>query len=176
MLHSRLAAPEVNVAAIYGNGDTPPHMYPSYTEWPYFRANDSMGHAQYSTGGFNVQQPSLQQQFPQFHHHGSPGTGYQEQRVPEYSSDDATAKTNVHQAPPNAIPVAPGMEISMPDQNGVDQKFKVQYACYLVTKDEAKAYMEKFGDCPLRVGPPPAPVDNAQPVRQVNLDPFFYGG
>jgi hypothetical protein len=173
MLHSRLAAPEVNVAAIHGN--TPPRMYPSYTEWPYLRANDSTGHAAYSTGSFNVQQPFLQQQFPQFHHYGSPGSGRQEQRVTEFGSDDAAARTKVHQVPPNAIPVSPGMEISMPDQNGVNQRFKVQYACYLVTKDEAKAYIEKFGDCPLRVGPPPAPADNAQPIMQDNVDPVFFG-
>ena len=175
MLHSGLAAPEVNVAAIHGNGNTPPHMYASYTERPYHRANDSMGHVAYSVGSFNVQQPSLQQQFPPFHHYGSPGTVRQEQRVTEFGSDAASAKPKVNQVPPNAVPVSPGMEIRMTDHNGVNQRIKVQYACYLVTKDEAKAYIEKFGDCPLRVGPPPAPVRNAQPIRQVNLDPVLFG-
>eukprot|EP00544_Gedaniella_sp_CCMP2646_P010375 CAMPEP_0202487360 /NCGR_PEP_ID=MMETSP1361-20130828/5687_1 /ASSEMBLY_ACC=CAM_ASM_000849 /TAXON_ID=210615 /ORGANISM="Staurosira complex sp., Strain CCMP2646" /LENGTH=459 /DNA_ID=CAMNT_0049116713 /DNA_START=65 /DNA_END=1444 /DNA_ORIENTATION=+ len=63
--------------------------------------------------------------------------------------------SRVHDPSPDAIPVSPDMEITFPDSNGVQQKYKVQYACYLVTRDEAKDYVEKFGDCPLRVGPPP---------------------
>lgn len=66
---------------------------------------------------------------------------------------------------PDAIPVSPGMEITLPDSNGVQQKYKVQYACYLVTRDEAKDYVEKFGDCPLRVGPPPCLPSGARPLR-----------
>lgn len=173
MLQSWLAfSPDVNVAAIQGN--SPSQMYPSYNdEWPYSRGNDIMKQAQFSGGGFNMQ-PSPQQQFqPPQQHYASSTTGYQEQVVQESAcaTDYAAARPTVHQVPRNAIPVAPGMEITLPDQNGIEQKFKVQYACYLVTKDEAKAYVQEFGDCPLRIGPPPAPSSNAQPVRQVNLDP-----
>lgn len=66
---------------------------------------------------------------------------------------------------PDAIPVSPGMEITLPDSNGVQQTYKIQYACYLVTRDEAKDYVEKFGDCPLRVGPPPCLPSGARPLR-----------
>jgi hypothetical protein len=65
---------------------------------------------------------------------------------------------------PDAIPISPDMEITIPDSNGVQQKYKVQYACYLVTRDEAKHYVEKFGDCPLRVGPPPCLPSGARPL------------
>jgi hypothetical protein len=71
----------------------------------------------------------------------------------------------VQDPPPNAVPVSPGMEIVLPDQNGVQQRYKVQYACYLVTRDEAKEYVDKFGDCPLRVGPPPVLHSGARPMR-----------
>jgi hypothetical protein len=67
--------------------------------------------------------------------------------------------------PPNALPINPGMEIVMPDPNGVQQKYKIQYACYLVSRDEAKEYVERFGDCPVRVGPPPVLQSGARPMR-----------
>lgn len=75
-----------------------------------------------------------------------------------------SSSRNVQDVPPHAQPVAPGMEIIMPDPTtGVQQKYKIQYACYLVTRDEAREYVERFGDCPLRMGPPP--VFGAQPMR-----------
>lgn len=74
----------------------------------------------------------------------------------------------VQDPPPNAAPVPPGMEIVLPDQNGVQQKYKVQYACYLVTREEAKEYVEKFGDCPLRMGPPPVLNNGTRPMRYVH--------
>jgi hypothetical protein len=177
MLQSWLASsPEVNVAA---KGNSPSQMYPSYNnEWPYSHGNDSMGQAQFSGGGFNMQ-PSPQQQFqPPQQHYASLTTGYQEKLAQESTPaiDYAAARPTVHQVPPDAIQVAPGMEITLPDQNGIEQKFKVQYACYLVTKAEAKSYVQEFGDCPLRIGPPPAPSSNAQPVRQVHLDPAVFHG
>jgi hypothetical protein len=73
--------------------------------------------------------------------------------------------SRVHDPSPDAIPVSPDMEITFPDSNGVQQKYKVQYACYLVTRDEAKDYVEKFGDCPLRVGPPPCLPSGARHLR-----------
>jgi len=57
--------------------------------------------------------------------------------------------------PSDAVPVSPGMEVSMTDQHDIQQKYKIKYGCYLVTLDEAKEYLEQFGDCPLHVGPPP---------------------
>jgi len=67
--------------------------------------------------------------------------------------------------PPKAmIPVAPGIEITMPDQNGVKQNYKVNYSCYLVTQDQAKEYAKTFGDCPLHVGPPPVLANGALPL------------
>jgi hypothetical protein len=173
MLQSWLAlSPDVNVAAIQGN--SPSQMYPSYNdEWSYSRGNDITKQAQFSGGGFNMQ-PSPQQQFqPPQQHYASFATGYQEHLTQESAraTDYTAARPAVHHVPRKAIPVAPGMEITLPDPNGIEQKFKVQYACYLVTKDEAKAYVQEFGDCPLRIGLPPAPSSNAQPVRQVNLDP-----
>jgi len=56
---------------------------------------------------------------------------------------------------PKALPVAPCMEVTMPDQNGVVCRYKVQYSCYLVTQDQAKQFVKEIGDCPLCVGPSP---------------------
>jgi hypothetical protein len=159
-------SPDVNVAAIQEN--SPFQSYASCNnEWLYSRGNDFYG------GGFNSQ-PFQQQQFHQHkQHYASSTIGYQEQLPQESTSatNYAAAMPIVHQVPPNAIPVSPGMEITLlPDQNGIEQKFKVQYVCYLVTKTEAKAYLQEFGDCPLRIGPPSAFSTKAQQVRQVNVD------
>lgn len=53
-----------------------------------------------------------------------------------------------------AVPIGPDMRITLPGPTG-PQHYKVQYACYLVTRDEAMDYINKFGDVPLRMGPPP---------------------
>ena len=111
MLQSWLAlSPDVNVAAIQGS--SPSQMYPSYNdEWPHSGGKDIMGQAQFSGGGFNMQ-PSPQQQFqPPQQHYASSTTGCQEQLTQEskLAPDYPTVRPTLHQVPPNAVPVAPGI-------------------------------------------------------------------
>lgn len=149
-----------------------PQVHSSYADSTYSRMNEPTGLAPFPVG----HHVPFVSHAPQ-HHRAAPM--YQDDTQGDFagfSSESigigaapgfalAGVPRRVQDPPPNAVPVAPGMEIVIPDQNGVQQKYKVQYACYLVTRDEAKEYVEKFGDCPLHVGPPPVLDNGARPMR-----------
>ena len=139
------------------------NMNPSYADRPFLRTNDSMGQAQFqvSQNSFNAHPSPQQQQLPPFYHYPNQSNPHGSQARGAAPSVDRRRM----QAPsPSSVPVYPGMEVYMPDSNGMEQKFTVQFACFLVSREEARDYVDKFGDCPLRVGPPPAP-DGAQPIK-----------
>ena len=46
--------------------------------------------------------------------------------------------------PPNQLPVPPGMEIVLPDRNGIDRKYRIQYSCFSMSKQAAHQYVESL--------------------------------
>lgn len=85
----------------------------------------------------------------------SPPPFYRNQRqpppppMPSYEAEPNNTNTNN-----NMFPVPPGMELMLPDRNGVERKFRVQYACYSMSREAAHEYIERLsGNAP----PPPHP-------------------
>lgn len=81
--------------------------------------------------------------------------------------------------PPTAMALPQGTEISLPDQTGSLRKYRVVYACYSMTHQEANDYMARFAaltaGChqsfaplgaapPAASPPPPSPQPFVQPV------------
>jgi len=44
----------------------------------------------------------------------------------------------------NNCPMPPGMEVVLADRNGIDRKYRVQYTCYSMTRDNANKYIESL--------------------------------
>jgi len=161
------SSPNVSEVAMPTENETPQVQSSSYADSIYSRMNDR---APFPPGLQGLFPPRAAQQqhtppFPQYNAQGE-FVGFPSESIggaPGFML--AGLPRRLQDPPPNAVPVAPGMEITMPGENGVQQKYKIQYACYLVTRDEAKEYVEKFGDCPLRVGPPPVLESGARPMR-----------
>mmetsp|Transcript_25794 Transcript_25794/g.60471 ORF Transcript_25794/g.60471 Transcript_25794/m.60471 type:complete len:461 (+) Transcript_25794:100-1482(+) len=42
----------------------------------------------------------------------------------------------------NSCPMPPGMEVLLSDHNGVDRRYRVQYTCYSMTRENANKYIE----------------------------------
>jgi HMG (high mobility group) box len=51
---------------------------------------------------------------------------------------------------PGAFHMPPGMEIVLSDRTGQDRKYRVQYACYTMTRDEARKYIDSVSGAPCR--------------------------
>ena len=157
-----LSAPDTGMSA----ANEASQIHSSYSERMYSRMNDPTGIDPFPVGqrGIFAARGAQQQQHVASLHQYTP-QGFSSESgssAPVYTL--AGLPRRVRDPPPNAVPVTPGMEITMPDHDGLHHKYKVQYACYLVSREEAREYVEKFGDCPLRVGPPPA-LNNARPLR-----------
>ena len=46
--------------------------------------------------------------------------------------------------PPNQLPVPPGMEIVLPDRNGIDRKYRIKYTCFSMSKQAARQYVDSL--------------------------------
>ena len=75
--------------------------------------------------------------------------------------------------PPPTMALPQGTEITLPDTTGVARKFRVVYACYRMTENEANDYMARFaaitttwhpGAVPHAPHPPPSPQSFARAV------------
>jgi hypothetical protein len=44
----------------------------------------------------------------------------------------------------NNCPMPPGMEVVLSDRNGIDRKYRVQYTCYSMTRQNANKYIESL--------------------------------
>lgn len=61
----------------------------------------------------------------------------------------------------NNCPMPPGMEVVLSDRNGIDRKYRVQYTCYSMTRENANKYIESLTGVnssnghPTAPGPPP---------------------
>jgi len=45
----------------------------------------------------------------------------------------------------NHFPIPPGMELLLPDRNGRERKYRVEYNCYTMTREAAQEYMRRLG-------------------------------
>jgi len=45
----------------------------------------------------------------------------------------------------NSCPMPPGMEVVLSDRSGIDRKYRVQYTCYSMTRENANKYMKSLG-------------------------------
>ena len=55
----------------------------------------------------------------------------------------------------NNRPMPPGMEVVLSDRNGIDRKYRVQYTCYSMTRENANKYIESLTG--VNSNPPPLP-------------------
>ena len=46
--------------------------------------------------------------------------------------------------PPNQLPVPPGMEIVLPDRNGIDRKYRIKYTCFSMSRQAARQYVDSL--------------------------------
>jgi len=53
-----------------------------------------------------------------------------------------------------SFPVPPGMEVVLPDKNGVERKYTVQYALYSMRRADAVSYMERLAAATTSEAPP----------------------
>lgn len=81
--------------------------------------------------------------------------------------------------PPNTMALPHGSEIFLPDASGGIRKYRVVYACYRMTQDEANDYMARFASvtagCNFQQSPssmpPPAPGVNPMNAGHGHLPP-----
>lgn len=74
-----------------------------------------------------------------------------------------------HLMPKDNVPLPPGMEIVLSDRTGIDRKYRVQYACYSMTREGADKYIESLMQYTsqhqsLSSGGPPAPLNTSGPA------------
>ena len=50
--------------------------------------------------------------------------------------------------PPGQLPVPAGMEIVLPDNDGIDRKYRIQYTCFSMTREAASKYVESVTGVP----------------------------
>lgn len=55
------------------------------------------------------------------------------------------------------FPIPAGMELMLPDRDGRERKYRVQYACYTMTREAAQDYIDRLSGSLSRHSPPPPP-------------------
>jgi len=84
----------------------------------------------------------------------------------EYNGAGQVPGSVTYAAPRNNCQMPPGMEVVLSDQNGVDRKYRVQYTCYSMTRENANKYIESLtgaqSSAPTLLPPPPAICSNGE--------------
>lgn len=65
------------------------------------------------------------------------------------------------------FPIPPGMELMLPDRDGRERKYRVQYACYTMTREDAQAYVDRLANAISHREPPPPPPQNPRLEEEV---------
>lgn len=55
------------------------------------------------------------------------------------------------------FPIPPGMELMLPDRDGRERKFRVEYACYTMTREAAQDYIDRLSGALSHHSTPPHP-------------------
>ena len=93
--------------------------------------------------------PPPQPQFHRQHHHyilpsdpqavNSGAQFHHQSSFPPHQQNPYVPTTKDQQ-----VSLPPGMEITLSDQNGIERRYKVQYACYSMTREGADKYIESL--------------------------------
>lgn len=97
---------------------------------------------------------------------------------PHYYSPPIHASGHPHPPPPShsesyptmdrgLFPIPPGMELMLPDRDGRERKYKVQYKWFVMKKEEAQDYVDRLSNVISRGRPAPPPP----PIHQTRADP-----
>lgn len=89
--------------------------------------------------------PSFSGRPPPSHPHPYQFHGEQPPRSSPYFPPPWSAHQAQH--PPvdaNLFPIPPGMELMLPDRDGRERKYRVQYACYTMPREAAQQYIEQL--------------------------------
>lgn len=86
-----------------------------------------------------IQGPSPPIYFPQ-------SMGARRSELPSYDGVALSPGAAITAATPhnNNCPMPPGMEVVLSDRNGIDRKYRVQYTCYSMTRENANKYIESL--------------------------------
>lgn len=79
------------------------------------------------------------------------------------------ALSQLPSAPPNDLPVPPGMELYLPDPSGRDRKYTVKYSFYSMSRGDAMNYMRSLEVAALT--PAPGPPEPPPPPSQLAHPP-----
>eukprot|EP00529_Nitzschia_sp_RCC80_P031905 CAMPEP_0113493552 /NCGR_PEP_ID=MMETSP0014_2-20120614/28650_1 /TAXON_ID=2857 /ORGANISM="Nitzschia sp." /LENGTH=870 /DNA_ID=CAMNT_0000387417 /DNA_START=249 /DNA_END=2861 /DNA_ORIENTATION=+ /assembly_acc=CAM_ASM_000159 len=94
-----------------------------------------------------LMQPPQQQFHRQHHHYNLPSVPPAVNGGPQFHHQSSFPP---HQQNPfvpttkDQVSLPPGMEITLSDQHGIERRYKVQYACYSMTREGADKYIESL--------------------------------
>mmetsp|Transcript_49001 Transcript_49001/g.118688 ORF Transcript_49001/g.118688 Transcript_49001/m.118688 type:complete len:878 (+) Transcript_49001:228-2861(+) len=101
----------------------------------------------YSSAHTVLMQPPQQQFHRQHHHYNLPSVPPAVNGGPQFHHQSSFPP---HQQNPfvpttkDQVSLPPGMEITLSDQHGIERRYKVQYACYSMTREGADKYIESL--------------------------------